>query len=220
MKKNIIYSIIVLTALSPLGYLWATWRSIQETFILKFEFNNSFERIQNKEDLLIAVFSISVASVLLYLLMHNLKKVDPKVDESTPQSSFHKLGLIITLFLAIMNYFLILSSQKEWIINTNVGIGFFSTLIIFMGNYMNNLRQNYFAGIRLPWTLSDAENWRRTHQLAAKLWFSGGIMLLICCFLMSADILRPLAIVLLIVLVVIPGTYSYMIFRNKVKSNT
>src|SRR5687768_11300924 len=142
--KSIINLLIALTALSPVVFLFLTWQSIPETFTVKFEFSNSFERIQNRSDLLTAVITIAVSSVLLYFLMRNLKTIDPKVDESTPQSSFHKFGLIITLFLVIMNYFLILSSKNGWIINTSVAIGFFGGLITLMGNYMNNLKQNYF----------------------------------------------------------------------------
>ena len=39
--KNTVNTLIILTALSPVGYLLITWRSIRETFILKFEFSNS-----------------------------------------------------------------------------------------------------------------------------------------------------------------------------------
>ena len=216
MKKQLMINLlIVLIALSPMGYLYITWHSIPETFVTKFELNQSFEKVQSRNALLTATIVLSVVSALLYLLMRNLKKIDPKVSDTTPKSSFHKLGLIITLFLVIVNYFFILSAKNAWTISTNTAVAFLGLLVVFIGNYMNNLKPNYFAGIRLPWTLNDHDNWRRTHRLASKLWFAGGIILIIISFLLPKTLLIPAMITLLIVLVVIPSVYSYKIYRSK-----
>ena len=216
MKKQLIINVlIVLIALSPIGYLLIVWHSIPESFIIKFEFNQTFEKVQSRSTLLIATMILSVTSALLYLVMRNLKKIDPKVNDVTPKSSFHKLGLIITLFLVILNYFFILSAKNDWTISTNIAVAFFGLLVVFIGNYMNNLKPNYVAGIRLPWTLNDHENWRRTHRLASKLWFTGGIVLIIISFILSKTLLIPIMIGLLVVLVLIPSIYSYRIYRSK-----
>ncbi|MDQ2752120.1 MAG: SdpI family protein, partial [Bacteroidota bacterium] len=37
-----------------------------------------------------------------------------------------------------------------------------------MGNNFYNIKPNYFAGYRLPWTLESEENWRKTHHLAVR----------------------------------------------------
>jgi uncharacterized membrane protein len=37
------------------------------------------------------------------------------------------------------------------------------------GNYMGKVRQNFFIGIRTPWTLSSERVWTRTHRLAGRL---------------------------------------------------
>ena len=216
MKKQFIVNLlIVLIALSPIGYLFLTWGSIPVTFITKFEFNQSFEKIQSRSTLLTATIVLSAVSTLLYLLMRNLKKIDPNVSDDTPKSSFHKLGIIITLFLVIVNFFLILSAKNGWTINTNIAIAFLGLLVMLIGNYMNNLKPNYFAGIRLPWTLNDHDNWRKTHRLASKLWFTGGILLIIISFLFPKTLLIPAMITLMVVLVVIPSIYSYSIHRRK-----
>ena len=216
MKKQLIINLlIVLVALSPLGYLFVTWNSIPGTFVTKFEFPVSFEKIQSRESLLRATTMLSVVSALIYLLMRNLKKIDPNVNEATPKSSFRKLGLIITLFLVILNYFIILSVRNAWIISTHIAVAFFGLLVVCIGNYMNNLKPNLVAGIRLPWTLKDPENWRKTHRLASKLWFTGGIILIVISFLLPGDLLIPVMITLLIILGIIPAIYSYRLYRNK-----
>jgi len=216
MKKQLIVNIVILLlALSPIGYLLIVWDSIPLTFVTKFEINRSLEKIQTRDQLLIASIIFGVVAALLYLLMRNLKIFDPKVDESTPKSSFHKLGIITTVFLVSLNYFIILSARNAWVVNTKTVLVFFGLLVLLMGNYMNNLKPNYLAGIRLPWTLKDPDNWRRTHQLAAKLWFAGGVLLIILGLALPEKLLIPFMIVVLVTIVVIPGIYSYRIYRNK-----
>jgi uncharacterized membrane protein len=147
--------------------------------------------------------------------MRNIRRIDPKVNDSTPKSTFHKIGVIVTLFLVVFNYFFILSAKNEWTMNIRIFIAVFGLLMVLMGNYMNNIKPNYFAGIRLPWTLNDPENWQRTHLLAGKLWFAGGLVLMIGSFVFAKSILVPFAVTVLVLLVVIPGIYSYKIYRNK-----
>lgn len=216
-RQFIINSLVVLTALSPIGYLLISWDSIPESFTTRIEFKKPFIETQTRQELLVATITLALTGAVLYILMRNLKKVDPKVNDSTPKAAFHKLGLTITLFLVILNYFFISSVKNEWIINTSILVAFIGLLIAMVGNYMNNLKPNYYAGIRLPWTLNDPDNWRRTHALAGKLWFAGGILILITSFLLPENLLIPFIVAVFVVIVVIPGIYSYRIYRGKLQ---
>jgi hypothetical protein len=202
-RQFIINALVVLAALSPIGYLLISWDSIPESFTTKFEFEKPFEETQTRQELLVTTISLALASAVLYILMRNLKKVDPKVNNATPKSAFHKLGLTITLFLVILNYFFVSSVKYEWIVNTPVLGAFIGLLTTLVGNYINNIKPNYFAGIRLPWTLNDPENWRRTHLLAGKLWFAGGILLIITSFLLPEYLLIPFIVAVFVVIVII-----------------
>jgi len=216
-KQFIINALVVLIALSPIAYLLISWDSIPESFTTKIELKKRFEEIQTRQELLVATLSLALTGAVLYILMRNLKRLDPKVNDATPKTAFHKLGLTITLLLVILYYFFISSVKNEWIINTPVLMSFIGLLISMVGNYMNNIKPNYFAGIRLPWTLNDPENWRRTHSLAGKLWFAGGILLILTSFLLPEYVLIPLIVTVFMVIVIIPGIYSYRIYRRKLQ---
>lgn len=43
-----------------------------------------------------------------------------------------------------------------------------TALFVVVGNVLPKTRQNWVAGIRLPWTLRDADNWRVTHRWAGR----------------------------------------------------
>jgi uncharacterized membrane protein len=213
-KQFIINLLIVLVILSPAGYLWMVWQDVPLRFKTRFSINSGFEKIQDRQVLLIATLTLSVAAALVYILLRNLQKVDPRVSSATPKSAFHKLGLVISLFLVFINYILIGSAKNGWIIGTNMALAFTGLFFAFIGNYMNHIKPNYFAGFRLPWTLNDPDNWRKTHQLGGKLWFAGGILLMVVSFLLPEQLLIPVMIGLLIILVLIPGIYSYQLHRK------
>lgn len=46
---------------------------------------------------------------------------------------------------------------------------FMGVVMIVIGNYLPKTHRNYIIGIRLPWTLENDENWRKTHRLAGKI---------------------------------------------------
>lgn len=90
-----------------------------------------------------------------------------------------------------------------------LGIG-----IMIIGNFLPKSRQNYTIGIRLPWTLSDKENWNSTHRFAGKVWIAGGLILVINAFLNNWII----ALVVTLLLIVIPFIYS--LAYHKKRKNT
>lgn len=109
------------------------------------------------------------------------------------------------------------------VVSYGLGMEFFNTprfasffvglLFVVIGNYLPKVKQNYYMGIRLPWTYSDEENWNRTHRMAGKLWVVGGIIILLNVFLGISG----LEILILILMVVIPTVYSFLYSRKKDK---
>lgn len=64
----------------------------------------------------------------------------------------------------------------------NVGrivLVFLGLLFGVTGNYMPKIRRNWFAGIKLPWTIGSEENWEKTHRMAAPVWVVCGMALVI-----------------------------------------
>ena len=139
----------------------------------------------------------------------------PKVKKNQPTSGFNRMGLSIAIFLVLLNYFLILTAVHSWEVSEKVIYIFFGLLVAVLGNYLYNIKPNFFAGIRLPWTLNDIDNWRQTHHLAGKLWFVAGIILSLISGFLSEMALKPVFISTIILIVLIPCIYSYRLFRTK-----
>lgn len=91
---------------------------------------------------------------------------------------------------------------------------FFGLLFILIGNYLPKCKQNSVLGIRLPWTLADEENWRKTHRLGGRIFLSGGLILLLSSFL-SATLQMALMMVVLLSICLLTTIYSYKLHKEK-----
>ena len=214
-RKFYINTLMVLVALSPLIYLWLAWNAVPETFKMRFNLSEPVTQEQTRRTLLIATAVVSVVAAGVFLLLTNLRKVDPKVKSNTPISGFNRLALLVVVLLTLLNYFFILSAIYSWEISDKFLYIFGGVLFALLGNYMINIKPNFFAGIRLPWTLNDENNWRLTHNLAGKLWFAGGILLAIVAFILPESVLEPVFITVFALMILIPCVYSYRLFKSK-----
>jgi uncharacterized membrane protein len=54
---------------------------------------------------------------------------------------------------------------------------------VLAGNLMGKVRQNFFIGVRTPWTLASERVWNATHRFAARTFVAGGLAGLVLSFL-------------------------------------
>jgi uncharacterized membrane protein len=94
---------------------------------------------------------------------------------------------------------------------------YFALAIFFivMGNYMKTIQPNYFVGIRLPWTLENAVNWRKTHWLSSYVWVIGGISLVILFPFLANEVYAMLFFIILIAIILIPSFYSFYLYKSR-----
>jgi uncharacterized membrane protein len=99
--------------------------------------------------------------------------------------------------------------------NINIGKVMSSSVFLLFalfGNYMGNIRRNYFIGYKIPWTLNNDEVWKKTHVLAGKFWFWGGLL----GFMLALTNIDKnyLLIPILTVITIVPIVYAYFIHRK------
>jgi len=96
--------------------------------------------------------------------------------------------------------------------------GVFMTII---SNYFARIKQNYWIGIRTPWTLKDETVWNKTHKLGGYTCVTGGIVLClfsILSFIFDSASLAKYGLIISMGLFLIPCAYSYVEYRN-IQSN-
>ena len=92
--------------------------------------------------------------------------------------------------------------------------GAFGLMFAAIGNYLPKTRMNSTMGIKIKWTYSSEANWNATHRFAGKLWFFGGIALLVAIFLPENWAVGYLFLTLL-VMTLLPMYYSWNFYRKE-----
>jgi uncharacterized membrane protein len=144
--------------------------------------------------------------------------LDKRLREKTSfKGLFFRLKLVMFLFFSMINcciFYIASGNDLDMVQVIIIGI-----LILFamLGNYLINVRQNWFIGIRTPWTMQNEEVWKRTHRLGGKLWFYMSLGMLALTFIIDLKQLPILFFAALMVMVVVPIVYSFVIFKQQKK---
>lgn len=216
MKKHpLLTLLLVLVALLPAGYLALVWNELPQTVATHYGPDLQPDQMGNKTGLWWMTGFMTAVSIGMYWLLNNLHRFDPKRKGMPPSSTFNKLAAGMVVFLSALSFIIILSA-KGTLVMQNFLFPLLGLLFAFIGNYMHHIRPNYFAGLRLPWTLSSDENWRRTHELAGKLWFAGGLLLAVVSLFLSPKIIFPVFIGIMLIITLIPVVYSYRLFKHNI----
>lgn len=92
----------------------------------------------------------------------------------------------------------------------------FGVLFVVFGNYMPKIAKNRTLGIKISWTLSNEENWNKTHRLAGKIWVAGGVLIL-ATSLLPIKWAVGIMLATIFVIIFVPFAYSYSIYRKHKK---
>jgi uncharacterized membrane protein len=207
------YFLLLLTfSLVPVIYLLVVWNTIPAQIPL--HFNSSFEvdSFGPKNNLLIRAIVISVVAFACCIIVLYNNKFDPKVVATNDR--FRKIAMITTLFLTALNFILINSSLSTDKIARSEIILLIGIFITTLGNYLPNIKPNYFVGFKLPWTLEDPVNWKKTHAFAGKLWFFSGFLIVIIWILVKNSLLIKLFLVVILIITILPIVYSFYLFKK------
>jgi len=208
-------------ALVPLVYLFVIWQALPEEMAMHFDLKGNPDRYGNKSELLIMTAALSAMSILIYFGLSNIYKIDPKKYAADNKDRLQRMGFAVAVFIIALTCFIIYSTSKG---NMRMSMRYIfagvGLLLCLMGNYMHTIKPNYFAGLRLPWTLNNEDNWRRTHLLAGKVWFIGGLVIAILCLIVPDTAAIILFFIATIILILVPVIYSYRLYRknDQVKS--
>lgn len=197
-----------LVTLSPIVIGLCLYGRLPEKVAMHFDYQGMpdmyYDRIPS---IVILPFLLLIVHIFLYVITYlslNVRPIHPKLWKlvvwMVPVIS---LGASIGLYMYNLNL----------VPNGSVFIfGMVSVLFIVIGNYLPKCEQNYFIGVKTPWTLANEENWRATHRFSGPLWVVCGLVMLISTILQISPILFVLAV---IVMIGVPFIYSYWYMKKQ-----
>ena len=221
MKTKITNSILqFLVSLTPLVFFLVIWKQLPDEVPLHYNINNVPDRMGSKLELLGVLCFMALIGFGVGQLMRYLKTIDPKQNSSHNEGLMKKVSWTIVIFISLISCYIVYStlsySKAGGTGLSSKGITLLvSTVFIVLGNFINNVKPNYFVGIRTPWNLENEDNWRRTHHLGAKLMFLGGITMALFILLLPERFSFYILTIGLVPIVLIPFVYSYLLFKRE-----
>lgn len=207
LKKEIWIWIIMIL---PLWYLWHIWPALPEIVPTHFGMDGKPNDWSHKTMLAYLLPSLLVG---IYALFTFIPMIDPKGKIDEMGNKYFLLKLVIMLTISAICYFIAQSAFTGNIGNTNSPFLLIGGLFIFLGNYMQTVRPNYFIGFRTPWTLENETVWRKTHKMGGRLYFIVGLVVLILPFIIHHKFHMALLLGI-IVSSLIPAIYSFVIYKQ------
>ena len=158
-------------------------------------------------------FIAPIIMIAMYVLFIFLPRLDPKKENYQNFKGVYKgFQLLLIAFLAAMHF-----------ITNGVNLGYnlsidklmpilVGVLFIVIAFFLKNIKPNWFIGIRTPWTLSNDQVWKKTHQFASKIFILIGILFILFSYLKVS--LWPWLMIFLLALIVLIFLYSYLEYRK------
>ena len=221
MRKHTLlrWAFVVIISLIPWIYLLSIWSSLPERIPVHFGIDGTPDKYGQRNEIFFIPATCTLVSILVYLLLTNIYKIDPKRLAQKQPEIFLKIAMVVVVFISCMSIIILNWTATQHTMGMNLVLAMMGLLFAYMGNVMHSIKPNYFAGFRLPWTLESEENWRATHLLGSKIWFAGGILIAILALFIKPLVMFFIMMGIVLVMVIIPTVYSYRMFARSKHNN-
>ena len=207
-KKALILSSLL--TLFPIVIGLLLWNKLPDVMATHWGADNQPDGYSSKA---FAVFVFPFILLGIHWLCLWITSLDPghkKQSEKATKMTFWLIP-IASLFVTSIMYGLALGNKINM---GSVLFGMMGLMFMGIGNYMPKVKQNYTLGIKVTWTLNNEENWNATHRFGGKLWFFGGLFLLLAAFFpveYTVQVLLPA----ILLMAFIPMVYSYCYYKKQ-----
>ena len=146
-----------------------------------------------------------------------LPRIDPhKMNYEKFRDYYEGFILLFVFFLLAIQVQIILWSLG-YQVSTNLTFPpLMGILFIYIGFLLGHAEQNWFVGIRTPWTLSSKTVWKKTHELGGKLFKIAGVIS--CAGIVAGAYALWFILVPVLAVTVCTVVYSYLEFQKEVNS--
>ncbi len=202
----------LLLLLTPFAVIPFIWEQLPEQIATHWNLQGEVNDYSSKS---FGVFSIPIVNILVTGLIYLLPSIDPRKTSYTKFVGTLRVIRLILSTMLLLIFFVIIGIALGYDINVGAVISL-STLFVFLvlGNYMGNIRSNYFIGIRTPWTLEYPEIWRKTHRMAGYLWVWASLAMILFWLILPEEIYATAYYIYIGIIALVPVLYSFILFKK------
>lgn len=219
-RAGLIVSAIVITLMAGIA-VWTGAQLPEDNIPVHWNAQGVADRFSDRQEALFLLWLLPGISVFGALVFAVLPSIEPMRDNLYKSRKAYNAVWITTilLFLGIhggISYMMATSTgddiySKQFVRFVIAGTGI---MFIILGNYLPKTRQNWFLGIRTPWTLSSEYTWEKTHRLAGRLFVLVGFVCMVSAFIANGIDLVFITTGSAVSTALISVVYSFLIYRN------
>ncbi|WP_370409044.1 SdpI family protein [Tenacibaculum dicentrarchi] len=195
----------------PFIYLAYIWNELPEEVPMHWNIKGEIDRYGEKIELLLIPILLPL---LIYIIFLVVPKIDPKNKISKMGNKYQHIKILLTTFMSILALFIIYTAKNQSFANPNYIVLLVGISYIILGNYFKTIKANYFIGVRTPWTLENETVWKETHKLGGKMWFVGGIIVVISSLILNKQLNFTLFMIITGIITIVPIVFSYFKFKE------
>jgi hypothetical protein len=219
MKNRAILFLQWLITLIPVFYYLSLWKLLPEEVPTHYDFNLNPDDFHSKGFMLGVLILMGIVVVGSNWLMLNKNNAIVASNQVNHPPQMINLSWIITLFISGIMLLIVMMTKNycdnKPILNFEKFLLLLITfLFMILGYFMKSVKQNYFFGIRTPWTLENEENWRKTHLLSSKVWVWGSLLISLVLLFCPENYTKSVFFIGVFFLVMIPVYYSYQLSKK------
>lgn len=187
----------------------ALWDRLPDPIATHFDFHNQPDGWTSKAFTVFGMPLVLLALHWITLMVSSTKYAQIKNLHSKVKFLFWWIIPSVSLLVMVLCYGYALGAPFDI---GRIVLPFVGLLFAITGNYLPKVRRNYSVGIKVPWTMSDDENWNKTHRMAAPIWVICGLILIV--FGLIGYTKWP-AFAVILVMVFLPTVYSFALHLKK-----
>jgi len=216
-KTNKFTSLLLVLGLIaiPFFYAYYLYPNLPNKIPIHFNLQGEVDGWGSRESIFLMPFVMGLVSLFVFFTLTNIKKIDPKRYPNTDNRIFKTFGLFTVVFLTCLSLFILFGTAHTEIKMSKLIFTLLGLAFAVMGIYLPKLKQNYFVGFKLPWTLESEDNWNETHKLAGKIWLVGGLLQTVLSIFLRNEAGFILFMSITAIMVLIPVAYSFWMFKKK-----
>ena len=211
MKKFLKYFLMI----APILMILAVYSKLPAEVPMHWNIHGEIDRYGSKNEL----FLLAGLNIFLGAFMSVIAKIDPKQKNYTKFRETYDWIMIWTLgFMTAIIAVILVETMQPGTMDISKAICIMvGGLFIVLGSMMAKIKQNFFTGIKTPWTLSSEVVWDKTQRLGGKCLVLGGILIMGSAFLSSGEAAVFMVILVAVLVTVAPLVMSYIWYKREME---
>lgn len=164
-------------------------------------------------------FGLPLLAAGLVLLLEAVPRIDPLGGNVDQFRGYYDGFVVVVVSLLVGVQAVVLAANLGWDVPVApLVLGATGVVLGYVGVLLRHAEPNWFVGVRTPWTLSSETVWRRTHDLAGRLFLAAGGVLVLAAALgrvLDAQLVATtVVLVTVLVAALVPVAYSYYAYER------